>query len=73
MGVTVGAHRRPLALATAVVLLGIRLGSSTPAPLYVLGLSAIAPIVLGFCGGGFGSQLLPPLAPARRRRSFESP
>lgn len=58
-------------VATAVVLLGIRLGSSTPAPLYVLGLSAVAPIVLGFGGGGFGSQLLPPLTPARRRRSFD--
>jgi hypothetical protein len=60
-------------VATAVVLLGIRLASPTPPPLYLLGLSAVGPLILGFGGGGFGSQLLPPLAARPRRKSLEMP
>jgi hypothetical protein len=60
-------------LATAVVLLGIRLASTSPAPLPVLVMATVGPVILGIGGGGFGGQLLPPVLHAPRRRSFGTP
>ena len=60
-------------LSTAAVLCGIRLASPVPIQFYLLALSSVGPVILGFGGGGFGSQLLPPLIDMPRRKSFETP
>lgn len=52
--------------ATAVVLFGIRLGDSVSSmELLIVGMGA--PVILGIGGGGFGSQLLPPVQRRRYR------
>lgn len=60
-------------LTTAGILCGIRLASPFPAPIHILILSSLGPVILGFSGGGFGGQLLPPLLEMPRRKSFETP
>jgi hypothetical protein len=58
-------------MVTAVVLIGIRLGSSALA-LETLILCVAGPIICGIGGGGFGGRLFPPVSPASHRRSFET-
>ena len=36
-------------------------------------LAVVGPVALGFAGGGFGGQLLPPLPNVPRRKAFETP
>jgi hypothetical protein len=59
-------------LATSVILFGIHLASPRTPSFIILSITMFVPSILGILGGGFGSQLLPPLPPARRR-SFETP
>ncbi len=51
---------------TAVLLSGIRLGMNTHS-IDILLLTAISAIILGVVGGGFGTQLLPPVVGTVRR------
>lgn len=57
---------------TSVLLVGIRLASPNPPSFFILAGSMFGPVVLAMMGGGFGSQLLPPLAATSRKRSFET-
>jgi hypothetical protein len=52
---------------TGTVLLGIRLASITHSP-QVLVLTIFSTLSLGFVGGWFGSQLLPPVYGRPRRK-----
>jgi len=54
-------------MAISVILLGIRLSEPDPPSFFVLAASMFGPVVLGFMGGAFGSQLLPPVARPRKR------
>jgi len=63
-GLTVGA-------ATSIILCGIRLASPNPPSFFVLSVSMFGPVILATMGGGFGSQLLPPVV--ARKRSFDTP
>jgi hypothetical protein len=57
---------------TSVILVGIRLASPNPPSFFILAGSMFGPVTLAMMGGGFGSQLLPPLAATSRKRSFET-
>jgi hypothetical protein len=54
-------------IGTAVVLFGIRLAGPTPPTMEAIVLSWCGPMLLGILGGGFGCQMLPPLATGKRR------
>jgi hypothetical protein len=59
-------------IATSVILFGIHMASPRPPSFTILSVTMFVPSILGILGGGFGSQLLPPLPPARSR-SFDTP
>lgn len=54
-------------IATAAVLIGIRLASPYAPSFELLVATMFAPVILGILGGGFGSKLLPPIVSNRMR------
>lgn len=59
-------------LLTACALFIIRVFSPDPPSFYLLIGSMLGPVTLGIMGGGFGSQLLPPVLVVSRRRALDS-
>ncbi len=54
-------------IATTVLLVGIKAASPTPPSFVVLTMLLFGPVVIAILGGGFGSQLLPPVRTVRKR------
>jgi hypothetical protein len=58
-------------LGTSIVLLGIRLAAPVTPSFFLLATTMFLPPIVGILGGGFGSQLFPPLT-ALRHKSFDA-